>query len=258
MNKPGGISNASLKPLRWWEYILFFGIPTILMASSVYLIHPHLVSLGISEFLGMQLASFVPYIALFMAALTAYKLEGYPWTWKAFRGRLRLRKLIGHEWIWVLALIFFSYASYLPLKYGISTLILKNFIVLPASIPRIIDPRREFPLIELTGGPVKGDWLLVGITFVVLVFNILGEELWWRGYLLPRQEISLGGKAWFVHGLLWTIFHTFKYWELIAILPVSLALSFVAQHQKNTWPGIIAHFSVNCLGTLGILILVAG
>jgi len=258
MNAADNPVNISLIPLRWWETVIFFGVPTLVMAGSVYWLLPHLVSLGLSEYLGLQIASLIPYSTLFMAALIAARLEGLPWKMKSFRSRLRLRKLHHTDRVWALALVIFTYASYLPLRFGISTLVRMNLIVLPVSLPRIIDPRLSVPLVELTGGPVQGNWLLVGITLVVLLVNILGEELWWRGYLLPRQEVSLGNRAWLVHGCLWALFHAFKYWELFAVLPVSLGLSFAAQRRKNTWLGIIAHFSVNCLGVVGLILLAVG
>jgi len=38
---------------------------------------------------------------------------------------------------------------------------------------------------ELPWPPLSG-WMNV----IVLFFNIVGEELWWRGYILPRQELT--------------------------------------------------------------------
>jgi membrane protease YdiL (CAAX protease family) len=206
----------------------------------------------------LQLASLVPYLALFIAALVAYRKEGNSSSWRAFSKRMRLQKLTNSDWIWKLLLILFSFAAYLALKQLTAALLLDKFLALPASIPRIIDPRIEVTILELAGSTVKGSWSLVVISLLVLIINIFGEELWWRGYVLPRQQASHGRNAWLVHGLLWTLFHAFKYWELIAILPDSLALSFVVQNQKNIWPGIIAHFSVNRLGVIGVFLLAVG
>jgi membrane protease YdiL (CAAX protease family) len=87
-----------------------------------------------------------------------------------------------------------------------------------------------------------------------MLLNVFGEELWWRGYILSRQELAFGKWTWVVHGIFWNVFHSFFYWELIALLPGCLALSYVAYKSKSTWPGIIAHFA-NLLPTL-ILILI--
>jgi hypothetical protein len=41
-------------------------------------------------------------------------------------------------------------------------------------------------------------WILVYYAVVMLVCNIGGEELWWRGYVLPRQELAFGKAACFL------------------------------------------------------------
>jgi membrane protease YdiL (CAAX protease family) len=85
---------------------------------------------------------------------------------------------------------------------------------------------------------------------LTLVLNILGEEIWWRGYLLPRQEAQFGKSAWVWHGILWAFFHLFKWWTIPALVPVCLVVPFVAQRTRNTWPGMLSHFVLNGLGML--------
>ena len=94
------------------------------------------------------------------------------------------------------------------------------------------------------------------LLLVSLAVATIGEELWWRGYILPRQELAHGQGTWFVHGVLWCLFHLFAPWNVLSILPGCLALSFVAQRLKNTWPAIIAHGLAN--GLLVLIVVVAG
>jgi membrane protease YdiL (CAAX protease family) len=71
-----------------------------------------------------------------------------------------------------------------------------------------------------------------------------GEELWWRGYVLPRQELAFGRSAWVIHGICWSVFHLFMQptlWDTIRMAITGLALSFVAQRTRSTWPGIVGH-----------------
>jgi len=101
--------------------------------------------------------------------------------------------------------------------------------------------------------PVKGNlWIPFGM-FAFSLCNVLGEEFWWRGYVLPRQELSFGKWTWLIHGLLWSGFHLFMPWDAIRLLPGSLALPFVAQRRKNTWPGIIGRFAMSMPMLVGIL-----
>lgn len=121
--------------------------------------------------------------------------------------------------------------------------------------PRVIDV--GIPS-EMLGVPLQGNWWVVGVFFLVLCFNIFGEEFWWRGYILPRQELSHGKWTWVIHGMLWHLFHVFWKWELIALLPQTLSLSFVACKLKNTTPGIIAHWINNGLGLIMLVLGVLG
>jgi membrane protease YdiL (CAAX protease family) len=98
---------------------------------------------------------------------------------------------------------------------------------------------------DFMGVPLRGAWwILVYYAVVMLVCNIGGEELWWRGYVLPRQELAFGKSAWVVHGILWSAFHLFMQptlWDTVRMAITGVALSFVAQRTKSTWPGIIGH-----------------
>jgi len=78
---------------------------------------------------------------------------------------------------------------------------------------------------------------------VMLSFNIFGEELWWRGYILPRQEEAYGRWTWAVHGLLWLLWHVAFYpWQVFALLLICLTVPYIAQRRQNIWPAIIIHW----------------
>ena len=98
---------------------------------------------------------------------------------------------------------------------------------------------------EFMGMPLRGQWWVVGIYFIGWLFNILGEEFWFRGYILPRQELAFGKVSWVVNGLMFALNHLWQPWILIAILPSSLLLAYIVQSRKNTWIGIIQHGVVN-------------
>jgi hypothetical protein len=46
----------------------------------------------------------LPGIALLILSLVAYRLDGYPWIWNAFRVRFRLHSIRGKEWLWVIGI----------------------------------------------------------------------------------------------------------------------------------------------------------
>jgi membrane protease YdiL (CAAX protease family) len=247
-----------LRPLLIWQAGFFFGVPTILLVLSVYCLVPRLLAWGFSAYVSLDSAFLVPLALLFSASLVAYRLEGHAWTWAALKDRFRLRRMDGDDWLWTGGLLVFALVTYFPLRAITVRLIGEGVIPLPASLPTILDPRAKQSVEVLMGGQVKGNWPLALVNLSALFFNTFGEEFWWRGYILPRQEVAHGRRAWVVHGLLWTLFHAFKYWECVALLPTCLAFSFVAQRRKSTWPGIVTHSALNGLESISVLLLVLG
>jgi uncharacterized protein len=85
--------------------------------------------------------------------------------------------------------------------------------------------------------------LIMAISTLIFVpfFNLipsLGEEIGWRGFLLPNLE-SLGKiKAMVLSGMIWAFWHT----------PIILILGF--GYGQQMWPGVLIHFiMVSGLGT---------
>lgn len=90
----------------------------------------------------------------------------------------------------------------------------------------------------------------------------LGEELGWRGYLLPRLR-SLGeGKALLLSGLLWGVWHlplmlfTQQYhanvnpWTyyplfLLTLLVVSVVIGYTRLRTDSVWPAALLHSAAN-------------
>jgi membrane protease YdiL (CAAX protease family) len=108
------------------------------------------------------------------------------------------------------------------------------------------------------GYTLKGQWWIFFVYLSALVVNIIGEEFWWRGYIMPRQELALKNWTWVAHGILWALFHFFWKWNLLILLPISLALSYVVNKRKNTWIGIIVHMVFNSIPLIGLLIGIIG
>jgi membrane protease YdiL (CAAX protease family) len=251
--------SRTLKPLPLALALLYFGIPALVFVLCVYILIPFFISQGMTEFIGYSLALMIPLVAMLVASLIALRMEGYPLTWAAIKERFRLRKMDRTDWIWtIVAFVVMMIGAGIFGVVG-QLLVMKGLIPLPSKIPTAlldptVDPANLVNVFYAALGPnVKGNWGLVLVTIVLLIFNIFGEEFWWRGVILPRQELVHGRNTWLIHGILWTLFHAFKYWAWIGLLPVTLALSFVAQKRKNTWPGIITHFAVNGLSLLPII-----
>ena len=55
---------------------------------------------------------------------------------------------------------------------------------------------------------LDGAWGWYALLLAMFIFNtVLGEELLFRGYLLPRMNGAFGRGDWVVNGLLFTVYH---------------------------------------------------
>ncbi len=239
------------RPLRWWQTMLAFGIPSLVMVISFHWIMPILQRIGLTPFESMVVSYSVPMAWMLTAALVMYhKVDGYPLTWQAFRQRFRYPRLTVKAILQGLGVFVVIMVGY-GLLNGLATVLTQSWMPIANHLPALLDPRVALTtgtLDNMVGGQIAGNWRVVILYFIMFFFNIVGEELWWRGYLLPRQEVTHGRYAWVWHGLLWTAFHIHKWWDLIGLLAVCLPIAFVSQRTKNNWPAFIAHALFNVLG----------
>lgn len=237
-----------LRPMGVGLSILYFGIPSIVFTASILGLLPWMLRRGASPFLTFNVTYGIPLALMLAAAVIAYRLEGRPWSWQPFRQRMRLQTPDGRTWLWTVALC----ASVLVVHY------LTDWTEPALSRIRFYTPPPEFVAFQQSlfngthdflGIQLAGQWWVLAYYIVALLcLNILGEELWWRGYILPREERTNGGWAWVVNGTLWAAFHVFFHSTaatFVAMLPGTLALAFVAQRTRSTWPGIVGHTVMN-------------
>jgi membrane protease YdiL (CAAX protease family) len=253
----------ALKPLPLWQALLYFGLPALGFRLAFYNGLPILLSLGLTPFRAFAVTVIVPTAILFALALGFFKWEGHSLTWAALAERFRLRRLTGRDWLWTIGGLVVAFMGSGLLAFTAPALIVA-FPALnpPAFFPAVLNPNTTLSAQAFTdyiAEPVRGNWGLVLLQFVMLFFNIFGEEFWWRGLILPRQERVHGRFAWLVHGLLWTLFHVpFYPWQLFALMPVCLTLAFVCQKTGNTITGIIMHYVYNGISFVLVLLAVSG
>lgn len=252
-----------LRPLPLWQAVLHFLIAGLVLRFSVYNVLPWLVGQGWSAYYAFIVTFTAPLAALFFLAFALVRREGVPLQLSALARRFRLRRPSWRDALWVVVAFVFVFAVSLVLA-PLRASILDLLPALPQEFPPLVNPNaqgEELPgiLAAWVDPGSAGRWLpIVGI-LVLFFFNIFGEELYWRGTLLPRQIPVHGDKTWLVHGLLWNLFHLPVYpWYLVFGLPITLALSYVAQRTGNTWVPILLHGLVNLPLTLLVIGVATG
>jgi membrane protease YdiL (CAAX protease family) len=239
---------------------LFFGVPTVLGVLGLYVVMPALARAGLPLFWNYMLTVVGMFPLLLGAALVAYRLEGRKLSWRGLKRRFRIYRLSREEWLWTVGLLVVFVGGqvlWMPTAGWLASVLP---LPLPEGLPHALDPRVAKTSVpsEFLGLGLRGNWGAALAYLAILVLNIVGEEFWWRGYVLPRQELAHGRWTWLVHGILWTLFHAPFWWNLVSLLPSTLSLSYVTCRLRNTTPGIVAHAVMNGLGFVMILLGVVG
>jgi uncharacterized protein len=103
----------------------------------------------------------------------------------------------------------------------------------------------------------SGNWHWFAVTVVMFLFNtVLGEELLFRGFLLPRMNGAFGRGDWLVNGVLFATYHLHVPWIIPNALLDSLFLAYPTKRYRSAWMGIAVHSSQSVFFLLAVLPLV--
>jgi membrane protease YdiL (CAAX protease family) len=151
--------------------------------------------------------------------------------------RLRLTALSGGDIAWAIG--------------GLLAISLASVLIL--ALARHLDPNFR-PAPEFLRQPPGWHVWVFAAWIPLFVSNIVGEEICWRGYVLPRQEAALGRAAWLLNGTLWCLFHwSFGWPVMLVLLPIALLLPWIVQRRRNTWVGMIIHAVFNAVGFIATI-----
>lgn len=86
---------------------------------------------------------------------------------------------------------------------------------------------------------------LLAFFFIVLIAPTV-EELYFRGYLLPRMP-RLKGWTPILHSALFALYHTWTPWMVITRTIGLLPLVYIVQRKRNIYLGILIHIFANAI-----------
>jgi Type II CAAX prenyl endopeptidase Rce1-like len=217
-----------------------FGAGALLLFLTTRVAVPTLVSATGAEpvvmwFVAASTVLFAPLLLTAALLLSRERRPGRQGSWSA---RLRLRPMNGGDWLWTVG----GLAAVGVLTGGIGTAL--------GLLPDEAKLRPSF----LAFGPLgPGRYWLLGAWLPFFGLNIVGEEVVWRGVVLPRQEVACGGRAWLVNGILWWLFHAAFPWQvLFTLVPITLSLPYIVQRRRSTWAGVVIHAGFGGTGFLAL------
>lgn len=105
-----------------------------------------------------------------------------------------------------------------------------------------------------------GAWGVLGLFLLSALFNtVLGEELLFRGLLLPRMAGAFGRWDWIMNGLLFGLYHVHQPWGMLSSAITGVLLyTLPSRYFRSAWFGVIAHSGQSIYFAILILGLVLG
>jgi membrane protease YdiL (CAAX protease family) len=104
---------------------------------------------------------------------------------------------------------------------------------------------------------LHGNWALLVLMTILVVFNtVLGEELLFRGLLLPRMNGSFGRFDWLANGILFTAYHIHEWWAMPQVIFDTLTLAYPSKRYRSSLIGIIVHSVQDVVVIFAVLSLV--
>lgn len=170
------------------------------------------------------------FLGLLLTAAAALRRDGFTTLRSALEERCRFRRMGPRGWRWAV---------------GATLAVLALTGLLQALLRRVDGFTPQPPFLRMGALGPGERWVLLA-WLPMFFLNILGEELLWHGYLLPRNEARFGPRAWVVNAVGWWAFHfSFGPWLAVLLLPIILVETWAVQRSGNTWVGIVVHAAVN-------------
>jgi uncharacterized protein len=102
-----------------------------------------------------------------------------------------------------------------------------------------------------------GSWGWFAVIAAMAALNtVLGEELLFRGYLLPRMNGAFGSRDWIANGVLFAGYHLHMPWAIPVALLDTFILAYPSKRYRSALIGIVVHSaqSVVILGLVLVLV----
>ncbi len=106
---------------------------------------------------------------------------------------------------------------------------------------------------------LSGAWDWFAVLIVMCIFNtVIGEELLFRGYLLPRMAGVFGRHDWVANGVIFAAYHLHRWWAFPGLLFGTLTYAWPAKRYRSTLVSIAVHSVQSVVMIVLVLPLVLG
>ncbi len=230
-------------------YSLFLHLlPGILTGLVYYLLAPMVQKMGYPSVLALSWAGIlvlIPYVTIFMFRQRRRQEQ------KGWRGLIPYLEPMGFRYyiLWILVIIVASGVAFKALEFTV------------APIKELFQwmPDAWVLHLGLDGSYGRSELIITYAFFLVLVVIVLPvlEEIYFRGYLLPRMPRRLGGWTVPLHSFLFALYHTWTPWLVVTRTAGVLPLATLVRRKRNIMIGILAHCLINSIDLIVAVIFIA-
>jgi membrane protease YdiL (CAAX protease family) len=107
---------------------------------------------------------------------------------------------------------------------------------------------------------IEGAWHVLGLFVVLGIFNtVIGEELLFRGILLPKMRGVFGKRDGLANGVIFGLYHLHQPWTILrSIVGGVFCYALPSRRYRSAWMGIIIHSAETVFFIFAALGLVLG
>jgi uncharacterized protein len=245
--QPQPVSDQDIQPHSMWQSIVLHLLPGLLLLVFFIFVAPLARHLGLPALFAWMLGTLLVLIPFELGILF---YEG-----KKRNGKFSLAGVVVYReriplwqyFLWVSLLIVWSGICFLILSPLDSFLIKKAFSWIPT----------WFVYSDISGYPRATQTVAAAAFAIPNVAAAIVEELYFRGYLLPRLS-RLHAWAPLLNTVFFSLQHFFSPWKYIFIILGVLPQAYIVSRKRNVYLGIIAHGLLNLLSATLLIVSVLG
>lgn len=191
--------------------------------------------------------------------LLYHELEEF--TWSAICDRIWLKKpcdpKTGKTSYWLFWWLIPAFAFYAVIELTPVVDVIGRLILIPFPFLELLP---DLDLADLGNTEeFTGAWWLMAVAVVSCIFNyVLGEELLFRGILLPKMQGVFGKWDWFANSVLFALYHLHRPLQMLGFIFGDLVWILSSRYFRSIWFAIILHGIEAIPLLVGVFMIVSG
>jgi uncharacterized protein len=230
--------------------LALFLVPGALMTAAYVLLAPLVERVGFPPIAALLVAILIVLVPFELAVILRSGGNGARGIVSTIPYR---RAMPVRDWVWLVPVLIVAAFVGFGLSMAFEPAIVDSlFSWLPDWFVRPID-------IDRIGDYSRGAWLVTLLTYLVLngFVGPIVEELYFRGYLLPRME-WMGRWAPLVNVSLFSLYHFWSPWQLLGRILGFGPTVYAVRWKENVYLGMVVHCSLNTIGVILVIGMVLG